>query len=43
MRLMAGPFDTVDDDDNSGILYVGDPDELPDIWPDSTVLMDDNE
>jgi hypothetical protein len=43
MTMLVGPFDYTDDDDNSGVLYVGDPDELPDIWADSTVLMDDND
>lgn len=41
MMIMQGPFD--DDDDNNDILYVGDPDDLPDIWPDSTTLFDDND
>lgn len=41
---MQGPWDT--DDDNNDILYdpsVGDPDDLPDIWADSTMLLDDND
>ena len=37
---MMGPFD---DEDNDDVLYVGTPDELPDIWADSTVILDDED
>lgn len=33
-----GPFDN----DNCGVIYVGDPDTLPNIWADSTVLLPDD-
>lgn len=42
MLLMSGPYDMADDDNND-VLYVGDPDDLPDIWADSTTLLSDED
>ena len=37
---MRGPYDNEDYGDNNDILYVGDPDDLPNIWEDTTTLME---
>lgn len=42
MVIMSGPYDMInDDDDNRDVLYVGDTDDLPYVWEDTTTLMPD--
>lgn len=42
MTIMSGPYDMINDDDNNDVLYVGDPDDLPYVWAESTTLMPDD-